>query len=123
MSSHRGNLAVSHHPHHLGLILVGPAVGADDGDLVGPDVAEVVVGGVARGGAAGQHAALGVDHLEAIEPGIAADVVDDHVDAAAFAHARLAEVLVDEAADVLVAGVDHVVGAQLLEPQPAALAS
>src|SRR5690349_11799065 len=100
---------------HLELVLRRPAIAADDVELERPDVAEVSLGVVAGGGAAGQQAALQLEGAEALGPGLAAGVVDDDVDPAAAPGPRLAVEAMDLGDVVLRLGVDHQVGAELLE--------
>src|SRR5260370_22908780 len=82
--------AVRHAAQQFSQVVVGPGVAADDVELEGPDVANVGLRVVARGGAAGQQPAVPLQGAEAFGPGIAAGVIDDDVHTAAASGSRLA---------------------------------
>src|SRR5262249_29683234 len=109
-------LALCDELHQRAQIIVIKAVRADDLELEGPDVAQILFGVVARGSAADQKLAAALEAAQRRLPGVAAGKVDHHVDATLVAAPlRLAVFLDRPFREIDLPNVDHLVGAELLE--------
>ena len=84
----------------------GSHVGAEDGELAGEEEAEVDFGFGARGGAAGDEGAGGLEGADAFIPGGGTDVFDDDIGADVFGETA------DFGGDFLFVVVDDVVCAE-----------